>query len=1248
MTDTEGKARVPRRKKKNPEEIVTSAEIVEETRHRADVMLRYADGETARVSKDSAEYKVLLAERILAQRMLARRRLLPFIQMFNPAYEVGWCHEVLAAKLEKFVDDCANKRSPRLMITFPPRHGKQLADSTPVLTTTGWKTHGELEVGDYVFHPSGRPVQVLAVSDKTPSDWVVELSNGEAIRCHERHEWTIYDRPRRVVRTVETGWFRREVAPGKQATVMSGGRCSYQLPPVSALQYPEAELLMHPYVLGAWLGDGSRGKGCVSLAPADIAVAEQIEQLGYERSASCVHKDTGVVTTYFSGPRPGVLGRMLSELRQLGVTPRKHIPECYLRSSVQQRLELLAGLVDTDGHCDGNGRMRFTTADYDLACGVLDLCTTLGFRPYITTTQPSLSSSGIQGRVPYYVVGWQPTMDIPCVLERKRPQRLAPQRAVGVVDVRYEPNGEVGHCITVDSEDGLYLAGYKLIPTHNSEQTSRKLPAYILGHYPWMEIILASYGISLAEQFSKHVIQLLKDERYAQLFPNTQLHPDDQAMSGWRTTEGGGFKPAGVGVGVTGMGAHCFPAGTPVLTDKGYIAIERLQPGVMVYTCDVETGKLGFCPVEATHSHVTSYRLIEITTASGKRVRATPDHRFYVPTVGWIEAADLRPGHPIAILEGGNTLHSLSAASAAYSGRDSKGSGEGITLHGMRQEVRGGWAAEDSGMRGLRGGIHAPTARTSIMVLHPGMPETTRVQAAAPSTALGLPAMWYTIPAQEPPYAILLSRLRECGPRSPYARDWELKLQGWDKLREVVQVNATADSGARQMLSGMRGDSATVYTSHQRGQDGQHAGELSNSMQVVPHHAPQIVCDTISSVVAVGEAGECVYDIQVEGTHCFFADDFCSHNCLIIDDPFKDRAEANSDTIRASTWDWYTDVALTRLAPGGGVLIINTRWHDDDLSGRLLAMADDPESSEYIDKWDLVNFAAIADEDEYLTLDHRLVNEPVEGAKLVRHAGEALHPDRYPLDLLLRIKATMTPQSWNALYQQKPVPDDGEFFHRDQIAEYDPADGREDGTAYIACDFAITEKQTADWTVIAVGIHMPNDTVHVDDIHRFRSGDAFKIVDTLLNIFIKYQRLNPILGVEDGQIWRSMSALFFAEARRRGLYPSVELLKPLTEKQARARPLQGRMQMHMMTFQKGAPWLTKMTEELLRFPSGVHDDIVDALAWMMQLVVTKTPPKPLLARRRASPTGWQNAKTVQERILEHARKSGSSHNFMAS
>ena len=135
-----------------------------------------------------------------------------------------------------------------------------------------------------------------------------------------------------------------------------------------------------------------------------------------------------------------------------------------------------------------------------------------------------------------------------------------------------------------------------------------------------------------------------------------------------------------------------------------------------------------------------------------------------------------------------------------------------------------------------------------------------------------------------------------------------------------------------------------------------------------PHSSPQVGHDTVSVVGYVGEAGERVYDIQVEGTHCFFAGSVLVHNCLIIDDPFKDRQEADSDTVRNSTWDWYTDVAMTRLAPGGGILIINTRWHDDDLSGRLLAMMNDKETDQtHIDQWDLVNFAAVAEDDEYLT-----------------------------------------------------------------------------------------------------------------------------------------------------------------------------------------------------------------------------------------------------------------------------------------
>lgn len=500
----------------------------------------------------------------LARRELARRHLLPFVQRFNDKYEAGWVHKDICQRLEKFSDDVAAKKSPRLMLFLPPRHGKLLADSTPVLTTQGWKPHGDLRVGDKVFHPSGRPVEVIALSEKAPAKWRVTFSNGQVIQCHENHEWTIFDRTTQSIKTVETNWFTRTTKRGKALKLLSGNRSKYQLPEVQGVEFPEAELPMHPYVLGAWLGDGSRGKGCITHDVADQPVIDRIESLGYAQSARCVHKTTGVVTTYFSGPRPGVAGRMLLELRELCVEHNKFIPEMYLRSSTEQRLQLLAGLMDTDGHCDKNSRCRFTTADRRLADGVLDLATTLGFRPYLTVEQPKLSSSGIQGRKEYYVVGFQPTTAIPCALPRKRPQRYAPQRRIGITAVTYAPTGETGRCIQVDSDDGLYLAGTTLVPTHNSELASRTFPAWHLGRYPHHEFIGCSYSGALAMDFSRKVRELLRDPAYAPVFPGTKLDKDSQSAERWNTSSAGGYVAAGVGGPITGRGAHILVIDDPV------------------------------------------------------------------------------------------------------------------------------------------------------------------------------------------------------------------------------------------------------------------------------------------------------------------------------------------------------------------------------------------------------------------------------------------------------------------------------------------------------------------------------------------------------------------------------------------------------------------------------------------------------------------------------------------------------------
>lgn len=348
---------------------------------------------------------------------------------------------------------------------------------------------------------------------------------------------------------------------------------------------------------------------------------------------------------------------------------------------------------------------------------------------------------------------------------------------------------------------------------------------------------------------------------------------------------------------------------------------------------------------------------------------------------------------------------------------------------------------------------------------------------------------------------------------------------------------------------------------------------------------------------------------------------------LIIDDPIRDQKDADSDTIRDDLWDWYTTTASTRLAPGGGVLLIQTCWHDDDLAGRLQEQIriDAEEGNTDQPPWRMIRFPALADKDEYLNADGLLTHDPAEGVSLFRRAGEALHADRYPVETLKSMRRLMHPRHWNALYQQNPVPDDGEFFSRDQFRTLlmDPS-VLYAGQAYIAVDFAITEKQESDYTVVVEGFLMPDDTLHVENINRFRTQDTDRMVGAIAAAVKRCQFANPVLGVEDGQIWKAVEKLLRKKLRAERLHVPIEVLKPLTDKKARATPLQGRMQQHMVTFKQDAPWLEAAISEMLRFPRGVHDDIVDALAWLAQLVLGKEPPQQRVAVKRRGEKPWRD------------------------
>ena len=297
---------------------------------------------------------------------------------------------------------------------------------------------------------------------------------------------------------------------------------------------------------------------------------------------------------------------------------------------------------------------------------------------------------------------------------------------------------------------------------------------------------------------------------------------------------------------------------------------------------------------------------------------------------------------------------------------------------------------------------------------------------------------------------------------------------------------------------------------------------------------------------------------------------------LLIDDPVKNREDAESQNNRDGSWDWYTSTAYTRLAPGGGVLVILTRWHDDDLAGRLLKA-----SGEGGDDWEVIRYPAIAEEDEEF-----------------RDAGEALHPERYGVDALTRIQKAVGPRDWSALYQQNPVADDGDYFTRDMIRYFDPEEIDLDAMRYYAAwDLAIGKRDRNDYSVgMVIGVN-EYDQLFVMDVVRGRF-DGFELVEQILDL---YETWRPsIIGIEKGHIEMALGPFLEKRVRERGLYEAYfkDLKTGRRDKEARARAIQGRMQQGMVYLPRDELFTGPLVAELLRFPNGVHDDQVDALAWL--------------------------------------------------
>lgn len=297
---------------------------------------------------------------------------------------------------------------------------------------------------------------------------------------------------------------------------------------------------------------------------------------------------------------------------------------------------------------------------------------------------------------------------------------------------------------------------------------------------------------------------------------------------------------------------------------------------------------------------------------------------------------------------------------------------------------------------------------------------------------------------------------------------------------------------------------------------------------------------------------------------------------LIIDDPVKNMEEAQSATMREKAWQWYTSTAYTRLEPDGRVLVIQTRWHADDLSGRILANAHDEGDTE---AWHVLALPAIAERDEH----YPIAND----APYTRRAGEALWPVRFDAKRLAEIRADVGGKVWSALYQQHPAPDDGFIWHREWFQPYHELPRL---TRIIqSVDTAFKTGVASDYSVIATwGLAASGAATGYYLVDLWRARVEFPELKRAI-IAQAAKHAPTAIYIEDAA--SGQSAL--QELRRDTTLPLIPV-KPLGSKEGRAAGVSPLGEAGKVFVPESAPWLADWVDEHVHFPNGAHDDMVDS------------------------------------------------------
>lgn len=407
----------------------------------------------------------------------------------------------------------------RCLVIAPEGGGKALAVDTPIATPYGWTTMGDIQPGDLVFGADGQPVEVLAATDVMDNRPCYEIvfKDGERVVADADHLWLTIDYYGRQ----ENRWdpeIRTTAELALTVRARDGFVANHLIEAPRPLDLPDRDLPLDPYTLGAWLGDGTSRRGEITCIDEEIideirSAGWQCDQHGFQwrihkqhewdakmrsvrslmnegLSERAAHKSIGVPKDSLRSwekPRTQITTQvgLAATLRQMGLIRNKHIPREYMRASIAQRERLLAGLLDTDGSATSSGGVELTLCDPTLAADAVELVRSLGFRPSCEWSDATLNRRVVGRRCRIRFTPDRPVF----VLGRK--QKLLKgschYRSISRYIESVEPVESVPvRCIQVDSDDGMFLAGESLVPTHNSVLCRQLAIAASQGVHPFL------------------------------------------------------------------------------------------------------------------------------------------------------------------------------------------------------------------------------------------------------------------------------------------------------------------------------------------------------------------------------------------------------------------------------------------------------------------------------------------------------------------------------------------------------------------------------------------------------------------------------------------------------------------------------------------------------------------------------------------------------------------------------------------